>query len=216
MLISNTCKSVRVARRNMGTAWRFAATLGAVLGAFSLLTAPSAQAQTTSTIQGTVTDKQGLAVNHAELRLTSSATEATQSVTSDDEGNYQFAAVTAGTYTLNVSHPGFTTRLFDPLEVTLNRTLTFNIKLELGSIEEVINVSAEIPLLETSSSTQGATILPQEIEDMPINGRNYLDLLQLVPGVAINRQADANSDTATPVLGERANNTGFLIDGLPN
>jgi outer membrane receptor for ferrienterochelin and colicin len=216
MLISNTCKSVRVARRNMGTAWRFAATLGVVMGAFSLLTALSAQAQTTSTIQGTVTDKQGLAVNHAELRLTSSATEATQSVTSDDEGNYQFAAVTAGTYTLNVSHPGFTTRLFDPLEVTLNRTLTFNVKLELGSIEEVINVSAEIPLLETSSSTQGATILPQEIEDMPINGRNYLDLLQLVPGVAINRQADANSDTATPVLGERANNTGFLIDGLPN
>ena len=51
---------------------------------------------------------------------------------------------------------------------------------------------------------------------MPINGRNYLDLLQLVPGAAINRQADANSDNATPVLGERANNTGFLIDGLPN
>jgi hypothetical protein len=51
---------------------------------------------------------------------------------------------------------------------------------------------------------------------MPINGRNYLDLLQLVPGVAINRQADLNSDNATPILGERANNTGFLIDGLPN
>src|SRR5439155_22449163 len=60
------------------------------------------------------------------------------------------------------------------------------------------------------------TIMPRDIVDMPINGRNYLDLLQLVPGVAINRQADANSDNATPILGERANNTGFLIDGLPN
>src|SRR5258708_29281082 len=51
---------------------------------------------------------------------------------------------------------------------------------------------------------------------MPLNGRNYLDLMQLVPGVAINRQADSHDDNATPVLGERANNTGFLIDGLSN
>jgi hypothetical protein len=129
---------------------------------------------------------------------------------------YQFSAVPAGVYSLNVSHAGFTTRLFEPLEVTLNRTLTFDVRLELGSIGETVNVTAEVPLLETSSSTQGATILPQEIEDMPINGRNYLDLLQLVPGVTINRHEDANSDNATPVLGERANNTGFLIDGLPN
>jgi hypothetical protein len=70
--------------------------------------------------------------------------------------------------------------------------------------------------LETQSSAQSTTIMPRDIVDMPINGRNYLDLLQLVPGVAINRQADANSDNATPILGERANNTGFLIDGLPN
>src|SRR5437660_12028910 len=73
-----------------------------------------------------------------------------------------------------------------------------------------------MPLLETTASSQGATIVPSQIVNMPINGRNYLDLLQLVPGVAIRRQADANSDNATPILGERANNTGFLIDGLPN
>ncbi len=173
-------------------------------------------AQTTSTIQGTVTDHQGLAVNGAELQLSSDALGTNRVVRSDDSGSYQFAAVPAGTYSLKVSHPGFAARLFDSLEVTLNRTLTFNVTLELGRIEEVVNVSAELPLLETNSSSSGATILPQEIEDMPINGRNYLDLLQLVPGVAINRQADANSDTSTPVLGERSNNTGFLIDGLPN
>ena len=96
MFISFTRKAVRVAPRDRGTAWRFATMLGAVLGACSLLTAASALAQTTSTIQGTVTDKQGLAVNQAELRLTSNATAATQTVKSDDEGNYQFAAVTAG------------------------------------------------------------------------------------------------------------------------
>jgi len=173
-------------------------------------------AQTTSTIQGTITDKQGSSVSAAEVHLSSNALGTNRVVTSDDAGNYQFSAVPAGTYALNVSHAGFSSRRFESLEVTLNRTLTFNVELEVGKIEEIVNVSAELPLLETSSSSEGATITRREIEDMPINGRNYLDLLQLVPGVAINRQADANSDTATPVLGERANNTGFLIDGLPN
>jgi outer membrane receptor protein involved in Fe transport len=188
----------------------------ALLCAGSLFLSLSLAAQTTSTIQGTVTDRQGLAVNGAELQLSSDALGTNRMVRSDDSGNYQFAAVPAGTYSLKVSHSGFATRLFDTLEVTLNRTVTFNVALELGGLEEVVNVSAELPLLETNSSSAGATILPQEIDNMPINGRNYLDLLQLVPGVAINHQADANSDTATPVLGERANNTGFLIDGLPN
>ena len=176
----------------------------------------SLSAQTTSTIQGTVTDKQGLAVNGAELQLSSNALGTNRMVKSDESGNYQFPAVPAGVYSLNVSHAGFGTRLFNDLDVALNRTMTFNVTLELGKIEEVVNVSAELPLLDTSSSSSGATIMPQEIVDMPINGRNYLDLLQLVPGVAINRQAQEFSDTTTPVLGERANNTGFLIDGLPN
>jgi hypothetical protein len=177
---------------------------------------PCAEAQTTSTIQGTVTNHQGLVVNGAQLRLSSATLAINREVAADETGNYQFAAVPAGIYSLSVSHPGFSSRVFEGLDVTLNRTLTFNVTLELGKIEETVNVNAELPLLETSSSSTGATIIPQEIMDMPINGRNYLDLLQLVPGVAINRQADANSDSATPVLGERANNTGFLIDGLPN
>src|SRR5207249_8022828 len=61
-----------------------------------------------------------------------------------------------------------------------------------------------------------ATIAPNEIEQMPINGRNYLDLLQLVPGVAINRQQDPTVDGATPILGERGGNAVFFIDGMPN
>jgi TonB dependent receptor/Carboxypeptidase regulatory-like domain/TonB-dependent Receptor Plug Domain len=188
----------------------------ALLCAGSLFLGQSLSAQTTSTIQGTVTDRQGLAVSGAELQLSSDVLGTNRVVRSDESGSYQFVAVPAGIYSLKASHAGFAARLFDTLEVTLNRTLTFNITLELGRIEELVNVSAELPLLETNSSSSGATILPQEIDNMPINGRNYLDLLQLVPGVAINRQADANSDTSTPILGERANNTGFLIDGLPN
>jgi hypothetical protein len=123
----------------------------------------------------------------------------------------------AGIYKITVSHPGFGTNVSQNLEVSVNRALRFDVTLEVGSVAgEQVHVLAEPPLLETQTSSEGKTILPQEIEKMPINGRNYLDLMQLVPGVAINRQADVGSDNATPVLGERGNNTGFLIDGLPN
>jgi hypothetical protein len=180
------------------------------------LGAPLLSAQTTSTIQGTVTDKQGLAISGAELRLSGDTIGTSRTMTSDSAGAYAFQNLPAGLYTLSVSHAGFSTRAFQDLDVTLNRTLTFNVLLEVGRVDEVVKVSADLPLLETNSSSTGSTILPQDIGNMPINGRNYLDLLQLVPGVAINRQADLNSDNATPILGERANNTGFLIDGLPN
>jgi hypothetical protein len=173
-------------------------------------------AQTTSSIQGTVTDKQGLAIGGAELRLSGDTLGTNRTTTSDSVGAYAFQNLPAGVYTLSVSHAGFSTHSFENLDVTLNRTLTFNVLLEVGRVDEVVKVSAELPLLETNSSSTGSTILPQDIGNMPINGRNYLDLLQLVPGVGIYRQADANSDNATPILGERANNTGFLIDGLPN
>src|SRR5262249_13844090 len=167
-------------------------------------------------IQGTVTDKQGAAVSGAILKLSGDVLGTTRETTADANGAYQFAAVPAGTYKLEVSHSGFAARVLAGLEVTLNRTVTFNVQLEIGQDQERVDVTAELPLLDTNSSSSGATIMPQQIVDMPINGRNYLDLLQLVPGVAINRQSDIGSDNATNVLGERGNNTGFLIDGLPN
>ncbi|HKV63371.1 MAG TPA: TonB-dependent receptor [Candidatus Acidoferrum sp.] len=177
---------------------------------------PAGRAQTTSTVEGSVTDHQGLAVAGAEVRLAGDTVGFDKTTVTDANGNYQLEAVPAGTYRLTVSHSGFGTRAFKSLEITLNRTLRFNVTLEVSSVQEVVEVSAVPPLLETSSSSEGATITPQQIVDMPLNGRNYLDLMQMVPGVAINRQADLNSDNATPVLGERANNTGFLIDGLSN
>ncbi|MGB2642742.1 MAG: TonB-dependent receptor, partial [Candidatus Acidiferrum sp.] len=187
-----------------------------VVACCALFCAGLTQAQTTSTIQGTITDKQGLAVGAAELHLSGDVIGTSRTATTDSGGTYAFPSIPAGTYSLTVSHAGFSTRSFNDLVVTLNRTLTFNVVLEVGEASEIVKVSAEPPLLETSSSSSGSTIMPQDIGNMPINGRNYLDLLQLVPGVAIYRQADVGSDNATPILGERGNNTGFLIDGQPN
>jgi hypothetical protein len=185
-----------------------------LLGA--ILLPPALRAQTTSTIEGTVTDRQGLAISGAEVSVSADTLAVSKKTTADANGNYQIALLPAGIYTVTVTHDGFSTQVFKGLEITLNRTVKFNASLEVGTVQQRVEVSAEIPLLETTSSSEGATIVPSQIVDMPLNGRNYLDLMQLVPGVAINRQSDLNSDNATPVLGERANNTGFLIDGQSN
>ena len=214
-LLSLASSSDRVSRIQVpSSVVRVVFSLAFVFGCLSCIC--SLQAQTTSTIRGTVTDHQGLAISGADLKLSGDTLATTREVKTDANGAYQFPAVPAGTYKLTASHAGFATQVFSGLEVALDKTLTLNVTLAVGSVSETVNVLAALPLLDTASSSSGTTILPQQIVDLPINGRNYLDLMQLVPGVAINRQADEGSDNAVPVLGERGNNTNFLIDGLPN
>jgi Carboxypeptidase regulatory-like domain/TonB dependent receptor/TonB-dependent Receptor Plug Domain len=208
------CGGILIMRIHRSLGFRFGGLIVILLGA--VICVKVAGAQTTSTIEGTVTDKQGLAVANAQVHAEGVSIAADRSVTTEANGAYRLSALPAGTYKLTVTRDGFQTGVFTDLEVTLNRILQYNVQLNVGSAHDQVEISSELPLLETQSSATSTTIMPRDIVDLPINGRNYLDLLQLVPGVAINRQADANSDTATPVLGERANNTGFLIDGLPN
>ncbi|HET6929789.1 MAG TPA: TonB-dependent receptor, partial [Candidatus Acidoferrum sp.] len=187
-----------------------------VLLGLCLTTGKPAVAQTTSTIEGVVTDRQGLAVPGAEVSIAGNSLAVSKKTTTNAAGAYEVPALPVGAYALTISHEGFRTQVINNLEITLNRTIRINVTLEVGTVQQKVEVSGTIPLLETSSSSEGTTIVPQQIEQMPLNGRDYLDLMQLVPGVAINRQADLNDDNAKPVLGERANNTGFLIDGLSN
>jgi hypothetical protein len=179
-----------------------------------LSAAATAVAQTTtSTIEGTVTDASGGVIQGAEVTVQGVTVAAQRSTTTDAKGGYRLTALPAGTYTITVASSGLATR-GATLEVTLNRVVTFDVVLEVGGVQETIAVST--PALDPSTAATGVTITPREITELPVNGRNYLDLLQLVPGVAINRQVDPNSDRSNPVLGERSGNNNFLIDGQSN
>src|SRR6266550_3899343 len=186
-----------------------------VLGAITLQI-PGLRAQTTSTTEGIVADQQGLRVAGAEIHVLNSGMGIDRSAKSESDGTYRVLGLLAGTYTVTVFKTGFVPTTVRNLEVTVNQTVTLNLSLKLGGQTEKVEVSGVAPLLESTTSSSGTTILPQQIEQMPINGRNYLDLLQLVPGVAINRQQDPSLDSATPILGERGGNAIFLIDGMPN
>jgi hypothetical protein len=190
-------------------------------GAFSVIFAVWAFAlsvsgqTTTSTIEGIVTDSNGAVIAGATVKATGTTLAVERTTTTDKDGFYRLVALPAGTYSLNITQNGFSTKTAT-LELTLNKIATFNVQLQIAGKVEQVEVSSGGQLLETTEATVGLTITPKQIADLPVNGRNYLDLLQLVPGVAINRQADPKGDNATPVLGERGGNTNFFIDGHPN
>src|SRR5690349_21648154 len=197
-----------------GIGWKYrAGTLVLLLLLFPL----SALAQTTvSTIEGTIKDAQGSVVSGADVKVKSAALDKEYTATSDANGFYRITALPAGNYSLTITHTGFSTRTYDAIELTVNRTLVLDIPLEVGAVQEQVDVVESAQLLNPTSSSTGSTITPQQMVEMPTNGRNYLELMQLVPGVIVNRQANAGSDNSTPVLGERAGNNNFLIDGQPN
>jgi hypothetical protein len=190
--------------------------LSLILFMFQILSASVIAQTTTSTIEGTVTDINGAVVAGAEVKVSGGALTAERSATTDAEGFYRLAAIPAGTYTVTATGTGFATSTAN-IELTLNRVATFDIKLQVGGVGAAVNVTTDtLPLLDPNAASTGTTVTPRQITELPVNGRNYLDLLQLVPGVAVNRQADPTGDNATPVLGERGGNNNFFIDGNPN
>src|SRR6185369_7328877 len=139
-----------------------------------------------------------------------------RTATSDGDGLYRLAGLPAGIYQITVSARNFANSTVENIELTVNRTLTLDVQVEVGSVKQVVSITAEAQVIDPTTAATGATVTPRQIQDMPVNGRNYLDLMQLVPGVVVNRQANQGADNSTPVLGERAGNNNFMIDGQPN
>ncbi|HXQ71250.1 MAG TPA: TonB-dependent receptor [Pyrinomonadaceae bacterium] len=184
---------------------------------FGLVLMQTANAQTTTaSIEGTVKDPQDRVVAGAQIIVKSEARGIERTTTSDDSGFYRVTALPAGTYSLAASHTGFATQSFPNVELTVNRTATIDVQLEVGPVQERVSITSETLAIDPTTPATGATVTPRQITEMPVNGRNYLDLLQLVPGVVVNHQANAGADNSTPVLGDRAGNNNFMIDGQPN
>ncbi|HUF04413.1 MAG TPA: TonB-dependent receptor [Aridibacter sp.] len=194
---------------------RSARTLSLLFPLFIVLmfSANAAAQTTTSSIEGTVTDPTGAVISGATVRVAADTLATERTATTNSDGFYRLAALPAGNYTITVEQTGFATNT-SRLELLLNRTATINVQLQVGQVGGEVVVTETIPLIESTSSSTGSTVTPREIQELPVNGREYLDLLQLVPGVAINRQS--GGDNANPVLGERSGNNNFFIDGHPN
>jgi len=163
----------------------------AVLGVCTLLVAvgvaPVLLAQTTistGSIVGTVTDPSGAVVSGAKVTITSKATGQVVTTTTTSSGTYTSGALTPGDYQLKVEAQGFKTTLFS-VTVQVNTTASGNMKLEVGQSAQVVEVQATELGVNTEQATVQGVLTSKQIESLPINGRNFLDLAQLEPGVQI-------------------------------
>src|SRR5690242_10069945 len=127
--------------------WKWPGRLTVFLLLATMVLPPALHGQTTSTLEGTVTDHQGLAISGAEVSVAADTLAVSKKTATDANGNYQIALLPAGIYTVTVAHDGFSTQVFKGLEITLNRTVKFNASLEVGTVTQTVSVTAEIPLL---------------------------------------------------------------------
>ncbi|HXZ82081.1 MAG TPA: TonB-dependent receptor [Terriglobales bacterium] len=150
----------------------------------ALLIASSAFAQvTTGQINGTLVDPSGAVVTGATVSATEVETGFTRSTQTNSTGNYGLVALPPGHYNLKTEAKGFATLEQKNIEIIVGQALTLNFTLRTGTSTEVVEVSGEAPLIETSRSDIGGSVSPQEVRDLPVRDRNFASLMALVPGV---------------------------------
>jgi hypothetical protein len=190
--------------------------------AFAVLFALPACAQTiTGSLVGTVTDSSEAVIRNAKVRATNIETGFRRQVTTDLEGKYVIAQLPIGIYTLEVEAEGFPTERVTPLRLEIDRVLRVNVQLEPRAVRETLEVSAAQPLIETESGARGALIENRRIVDLPLNGRQFLELAKLTPGVVQNAggslRTEFTGNLAGPnitVYGARESDNFYSIDGI--
>jgi hypothetical protein len=138
----------------------------------------------TGSIVGTVRDPSDAVVSDARVQITNKGTGQVMTTTTTSSGTYASGALNPGAYTVRVEGPGFKTTELS-VEVQVNTTASANVQLTLGQSSQVIEVEASEVAVNTEQATVQGVLTSQQIENLPINGRNFLDLAQLEPGVQI-------------------------------
>ena len=191
------------------------------LGLAGLLTAgmvPSAWGQALTSLRGTISDQSGGVIPAAKVTLVNVDTAITRVSSSSGDGVYEFLQVSPGKYRLGIEAPGFRKYVQDNIELLVNTPATINVALEVGHATEVVSVSAEAPLLNTSDATLGNTFDQEQVKQLPLESRNVVDLLSLQAGVVFtsNRpDIDLDYDTRSgAVNGARSDQSNVTLDGV--
>ena len=177
----------------------------------SLVPTPTALAQSTAaTVSGSVVDEQKAALPGATVTIRNVDSGQSRSTTADARGAFQVAGLRPGKYEVSAELAGFAKLVRSDLSLTVAQEVTLALTLRVAALQEAVTVTAELPLVETTRSALGTTITTNEIEELPIAGRNFATLAQLTPGVTSTAGSGISS------AGQLTRNSTFLIDGLSN
>ena len=171
-------------------------------------------------ITGIVTDSTGAALTGANITLTATQTGLTLHTQSNPSGNYTFSPIKIGDYSVSVSVTGFKTVTHENVHLSAQQRLELNFKLVLGVVTDTVTVSSAAPLLQSETSGVGQTIDTKEINETPLNGRNWVYIAQLTAG-AVSGSADSGGTRGSGtgdfvVNGQRAEQNNFILDGVDN
>jgi hypothetical protein len=193
---------------NRTTQWLCAASLFVLLSCLPLFSQTSA-----GRILGNITDASGAAVAGATVTISDVQRGVTRALTSDQAGFYAAPDLSPGTYKVRFEAKGFKTVERTNVQIEVATDARIDVGLTPGQVSEVVEVSGEIPLIDATTSTLGGTLTTETINDLPLNGRNYENLLQLRPGVV---RYPGGGFSTTSTNGLRAEDNAYLIDGLFN
>src|SRR5947207_9490516 len=176
-------------------------------------------------IVGTVSDPSGANVEGAKVVIRNLATDQSVEVTTDSSGAYAANLLRIGTYTVTVERQGFKKAVEPNVEVGVNQVVRVNLRLQVGVATELVEVTGAAPLLQTETSSLGTIETERRISDLPLNGRNFIQLAYLGPG-ANSGQTGSNvsggvfenerANEALSVNGLRVSNNNFLLNGVDN
>jgi len=185
--------------------------------------------ETAATLVGTVTDSSGAVVADVSVRATNLATNVSRESKTDSSGNYTIPFLPAGNYNVTAAITGFQTQTVDRLTLQVQQTARMDFKLNVGSINEKVTVAASADVLQTENATVGTVIDSAKIVQLPLNGRNFIQLAQLVPGVqpgtpgsitvrrgrgSVGQTDAAFGSTAASANGQRDTADRFFLDGI--
>ena len=178
------------------------------------------QSITAATLSGIVEDVNGAIISGATVTATQLETNQTQTINSDANGRFRFPYLTAGNYEIKAEKSGFAPSV-KRLVVTIGQALETDFALAIGEVNAQVDITADTQIIETARTQVTETILPRDVENLPLNGRNYLDLALLVPGVSRTNtgspqrfaETSAVQGTGISIAGQRNLNTGFVVDG---
>ena len=189
--------------------------------AATLLISSPVLAQSTATVQGTVVDAKGDVVPNATVTVRNRGTSVERTTQTDDSGNYQIAALPVGVYTVEARAQGFKTQVADNVTVEVARIVVQNFQMDVGAISEQVLVSSDVPIVETATTSVGTVINQRTVQEIPLNGRHFVDLGLLLPGSVTPPQNGfltaplrGQGSFAFNTAGNREDTVNFMINGV--
>ncbi|HSY63239.1 MAG TPA: TonB-dependent receptor [Terriglobales bacterium] len=182
---------------------------------------PVIDAQSTALLNGTVSDASGAAVPSAKVILRNAATSEEWNTQTNGAGLYVFPSLPPGNYQITVTQAGFQTLIVTDLRLDVATSVTKDLQLSVGSVSQQVQVTTEAPLIETSTTGVGQVINSKTVQEIPLNGRHFVDLNLLTPGTVtppangfLTAPLRGQGSFAINTAGQREDTTNWLVNGI--